>query len=292
MMVGSPGPHIAILHSRIRVEEKWIFSALEARNVSYERIDVRKIALDIGDPAPWGHIDAVLERCVSFSQGLYATRIFEAWGIPTVNPAGLAEVCGDKLATTARLQAAGVPQPRTITAFTYDAALEAIETLGYPVVSKPVIGSWGRLVSKINDREAAEALLEHKAVLGSFYHSIFYLQEFIEKPGRDIRVFVLGEEPISAIYRKSDHWLTNTSRGAVGENCPLTPEIKEISQNTASAVGSGLLAIDLIEHPERGLLVLEVNHTMEFNTAQPTTGINIGGMMIDYVVAIARGKKR
>ena len=128
---------------------------------------------------------------------------------------------------------------------------------------------------------------------GTFFDNHFIeFQEFVEKPGRDIRVFVLGEEPISAIYRKSDHWITNTSRGAVGENCPLTPEIREISRKTASALGGGLLAIDLIEHPEKGLLVLEVNHTMEFNTAQPTTGVDIGGMMIDYVVDIARGKNR
>ncbi len=281
-------PHIAILHSRIRVEEKWIFAAFEARDISYERIDVRNIALDVTNPEPWRRFDAILERCVSFSQGLNATRIFSGWGIPTVNPPALAERCGDKLATSVALESAGVPQPRTVTAFTQASALEAIEEMGYPVVIKPVIGSWGRLVSKLNDREAAEAVLEHKSVLGSFYHSIFYLQEYVEKPGRDIRVFVLGHTPISAIYRVADHWITNTSRGGIGENCPLTPELVEICEKTAVAMGGGLLAIDLIEHPDKGYLVLEVNHTMEFHTAQPTTGVDIAGMMVEYVVNVAQ----
>jgi [lysine-biosynthesis-protein LysW]---L-2-aminoadipate ligase len=221
---------------------------------------------------------------------LYATQILNAWGIPTVNMAHVAATCGDKLVTTAALARAGVPQPRTKVAFTTESAIEAIEELGYPVVLKPVVGSWGRLLSKINDRDAAEAILEHKEVLGSYQHSIFYIQEYVKKPGRDIRAFVVGNETICAMYRTSSHWITNTARGGQGENCPVTPELNEICRAAAVAVGGGVLAIDVFEDPERGYLVNEVKHTMEFHTLVPTTGVNVPGMIVDYALAVGGGK--
>jgi len=283
-------PRIGVLYSRLRVEEKWIFAALEQRGVDYERLDDRFVHFDLDNPGPWLQYDAILERSISYARGLYALRVLNAWGIPTVNTAAVAEVCGDKLATTAALTRAGIPQPRTVIAFTAEAALEAIEQLGYPVVIKPVVGSWGRLLSKINDRDAAEAVLEHKEILGSYQHQIFYIQEYIEKPGRDIRAFVLGDRTVAAIYRKSEHWITNTARGGQGEVCPITSELEDLCGRAAMAVGGGVLAIDILEHPERGLLVNEINHTMEFHTTVPTTGVDIPGMIVDYVLAVARQK--
>ncbi len=277
-----------MLYSRVRVEEKWIFAAMERRGLDYERLDDRVISFDLEDPAPWLQYDAVLERSISFTSGLYALRILNAWGIPTVNTAAVAEACGDKLTTSTALAMAGVPQPRNIVAFTPESALEAIERMGYPVVMKPVVGSWGRLLAKLNDRDAAEAILEHKAVLGSYQHSVFYIQEFIEKPGRDIRAIVVGDQVLTTIYRKSAHWITNTARGGEGELCPLTPELEELCLRAAKALGGGVLAVDIIEHPQRGLLVNEVNHTMEFHTAQPISGIDIGDAIVEYVVKIAR----
>ena len=180
------------------------------------------------------------------------------------------------------LQRANVPQPRVKVAFTPEAALEAIEQLGYPVVLKPVVGSWGRLLSKINDREAAEAILEHKETLGSYQHSIFYIQEYIAKPGRDIRAFVVGDRTVCAIYRTSPHWITNTARGGQGIVCPVTPALNDICRAAAKAVGDGVLAIDIMEDPQRGYLVNEVNHTMEFHTTVPTTGVDIPGNFEHY----------
>ena len=194
--------------------------------------------------------DAVLERSISYNSGLYALRLLNAFGVPTVNTAAVAEICGDKLTTSAMLAKAGVPQPHNVVAFTPEAALEAIEAFGYPVVLKPVVGSWGRLLAKINDRDAAEAVLEHKATLGSVQHSVFYIQEFIEKPGRDIRAIVIGDRVLTAMYRKSEHWITNTARGGEGELCPITPEIEELCLKATAAVGGGVLAVDLVEHPE------------------------------------------
>jgi [lysine-biosynthesis-protein LysW]--L-2-aminoadipate ligase len=91
-----------------------------------------------------------------------------------------------------------------------------------------------------------------------------------------------------AIYRQSEHWITNTARGGEGAPCPITPEIETLCLQAAQAVGGGVLAIDLIEHSERGLLINEINHTMEFHTAQPISGVDIAGAVIDYVVKIGR----
>ena len=279
---------IGVLYSRVRVEEKWIFAAMEKRGIDYERLDDRAISFDLENPKPWLEFDAVLERSISYTSGLYALRLLNSFGIPTVNTAAVAEVCGDKLTTSAMLAKAGVPQPRNVVAFTPEAALEAIEAFGYPVVLKPVVGSWGRLLAKINDRDAAEAVLEHKATLGSVQHSVFYIQEFIEKPGRDIRAIVIGDRVLTAMYRKSEHWITNTARGGEGELCPITPDIEEICLKATAAVGGGVLAVDLVEHPDKGMVVNEINHTMEFHTMQPVSGVDIAGEIVEYVVSAAK----
>jgi [lysine-biosynthesis-protein LysW]--L-2-aminoadipate ligase len=281
---------IGVLYSRVRVEEKWIFASLERRGLDYERLDDRMVHFDLDDPEPWRQYDAIMERSISYTNGLYACRIFNIWGILTVNSAAVAEACGDKLITTALLAKAGVPQPHSRVAFTPESALETIEAMGYPVVLKPVIGSWGRLLAKVNDRDTAEAILEHKATLGSVQHSVFYIQEFIRKPGRDIRVVVVGDKVITAIYRKSEHWITNTARGGEGELCPVTPELEEVSLKAAQAVGGGVLAVDVIEDPERGMLVNEVNHTMEFHTVQPLSGIDIGDAIVQYTLDMVSQK--
>ena len=210
-----------------------------------------------------------------------AVPLFESAGIRCVNTAEVASVCGDKLLTSLALKDHGVPQPELRFAFTEESALEAIEDIGYPAVLKPAVGSWGRLLSKVNDREAAESILEHKTILGTYHHSIFYIQQYIEKHGRDIRSFMVG--CIAAIYRNSSHWITNTARGAEATGCPVTPAIADISLCAARAVGGGILAVDLFETPD-GLLVNEVNHTMEFRNSISTTGVNIPERMVRYLL--------
>lgn len=281
---------VGILLSRVRVEEKWLVEALEKCDVEYSRIDDRDIIFDLEHSGAWQGLDVVLERSISYARGLYATQILNSWGIPTINMAYVASACGDKLVTSSILSRANIPQPRTRVAFTPEAALAAIEELGYPVVLKPVVGSWGRLLSKINDRDAAEAILEHKETLGSYQHSIYYIQEYIQKPGRDIRAFVVGDQTVCAIYRSSSHWITNTARDGQGSNCPVTPELHQLCVRTAKAVGGGVLAVDLLEDPHRGYLVNEVNHTMEFHTLAPTTGIDVARVIVDYTLRVAQGK--
>ncbi len=279
--------HVGVLASIVRKEEKLIFHALDERNVSWEIIDDREVEFDLEDGDRFRKFDVILERAVNHSRALYALRVFGMWGIPTVNTYHVAETCGNKILTTAALLEAGVPTPRTTIAFTPASALDAIERMGYPVVLKPAVGSWGRLLSKINDRDAAEAILEHKKILGTYHHSIFYIQEYVHKPQRDIRAFVVGDETIAAIYRSSSHWITNTAKGGKASNCPITPELNDICVRAAKAVGGGVVAIDVFEDPERGLLVNEVNYTMEFRNSIAPTGVDIPGKIVDFALRVA-----
>jgi len=284
--LSSKNPTVGVLLSRVRVEEKLLLQELSSRGVETKVIDDRELVLPTETKPELG-VDVVLERCIQHGTALYALAVLEGWCIPTVNTYETAEVCGNKLLTTMRLVRDNVPTPKTRIAFTPESALEAIEQIGYPAVMKPLIGSWGRLVSKVNDREAAEAIVEHKDVLGNYLHSIYYVQEYVAKPGRDIRAFVVGGETICAIYRYAEHWITNTARGGRAENCPVTPGLNDICVKAARAVGGGVLAIDVLER-DGELLVNEVNYTMEFRNSIDTTGVNIPAKMIDYVLGVAR----
>ena len=230
--------------------------------------------------------DLAFERSVSTSQGLNTIRYFESFDVLSVNPSVVIDRCSDKIQTSLLLQRKNISQPDVYIAHSADGALQAIESLGYPVVLKPVVGSWGRLLARINDRDAAEALIEHKTTLGSYQHSSFYIQDLVEKGGRDIRSFVIGDQVVAAIYRSSDHWITNTSKGGVATNCPVTSEIEEMSIRAAHAVNTEdaptILAIDLFES-EGEILVNEVNSTMEFRNSIKTTGVNIPALMAEYL---------
>ncbi|KYC45415.1 MAG: Alpha-aminoadipate--LysW ligase LysX [Candidatus Methanofastidiosum methylothiophilum] len=277
---------IGMLYSRVRLDEKFLLEEFRNRGIDVERMDTRCAVFNITEFEKMDY-DVVLEREISHLKALYSLKVLNEMGVKTVNTYDTANTCGDKVLTTLALTKHKVPSPVTYIAFTPEEALEAIEKIGYPAVLKPATGSWGRLLSKVNDKETAESILEHKVILGSYHHSVFYIQEYIKKPERDIRAFVVGDEVIGAIYRSSPHWITNTARGGVASNCPLTDEISEICLKAAQAVGGGVVAIDLLE--DRGkLLVNEVNYTMEFKNSIAPTGVNIPGKVVDYVIEVAK----
>lgn len=289
-------PRIAILVTHIRPEEKLLVQAFQAQGVEPDILLDRALHFDLTQGAeqlspsgqPWGAYDLVVERCVSTSRGSYALAVLNAWGIPTINSYQTAATCEDKLLTTLALARAGIPQPSAHAAFTTETALHAIETLGYPAVLKPVVGSWGRLIARVNDRDSADALLEHRETLGDYHYHTHYIQQFVEKPGRDIRAFVVGDRTICAIYRTSEHWITNTARGGTASNCPVTPEMDALCVRAAQAVGGGVLALDLFESPD-GLLVNEINHTMEFRNSSAPTGVDIAAEVVNYALSVAHG---
>jgi [lysine-biosynthesis-protein LysW]--L-2-aminoadipate ligase len=277
---------VGFLHSIIRKEEKYLLEEFRSRNgVELVKIDDRQHFFDLHHNS--FDLDVLIERCVNHSRALHALKIFNDHGIPTVNSAEVADVCGNKFLTTQALIKAGITTPRCFLAFTPESALDAMDQLGYPCVIKPTTGSWGRLISKVNDRDAAEGILEHKQILGSYHHSIFYIQEYVEKKGKDIRSFVVGNECIAAIYRHSDHWITNTARGGRATNCPVTPRLHEISVQAARACGGGVVALDIFE-TEQGYSVNEVNYTMEFRNSIDVTGVDIPARVVDYVLEVGR----
>ncbi|PSQ26280.1 lysine biosynthesis protein LysX [Halobacteriales archaeon QS_9_68_17] len=294
--------NVGMLYSRIRKDEKLLLSELRDRGHEVTKIDVRKQRFDIEDaPEKFEGLDVVLDRCLATSRSLYVTRFAGAYGVPVVNSPDTAEVCADKVKNSLALKGAGIPTPNTDVAFTKDAAMETIEEFGYPCVLKPVIGSWGRLMAKIDGRSAAEAILEHKATLGHYEHKVFYVQEFVEKPGRDIRVLATDGEPVAAMARSSDHWLTNAAKGAETAEFELDDEARALVERASDAVGGGLLGVDLMEtgvdeDPSSArrtesdgdsYTVHEVNHTVEFKTLNDTTDVDVPGAVVDWLEARA-----
>ncbi len=283
---------VALLVTHIRAEEKLILAAFNNRDISPDIILDRELNFNISEGpqqlAPsgiaWREYDLVFERCVSTSRGMYALAILNSWGLRSFNTYETAAICGDKLRTSIALTLHGVPQPHTRVAFTPESAMQAIEMVEYPAVLKPVTGSWGRLLARVHNRDSAEAILEHRQTLGGYNHHIYYVQEYVDKPGRDIRAFVVGNRTIAAIYRASNHWITNTARGGLASNCPVTESLNEICVRAAEAVGGGILAIDLLEDAGGNFVVNEINHTMEFRNSSKPTGVDIAQEVIDFVI--------
>jgi len=282
---------IGLLYDRIRWDEKALINASKKANVAIKPIDCKKIYIDLEDS---GDIEkrlgsVVLQRCVSHFRGLHVASILESMGLSVINPFQVSLVCGNKLYTTLALIKAGVPTPKTMMAFDPEAALEALDAMGYPAVLKPVVGSWGRLVSIVKDRESAEAIIEAREEIRNSLLQIYYVQKFVERPPRDIRVLVIGDEVVAASYRYSSkgEWRTNVARGGVSKPCPMTPELEDVSIKASKAVNGGVVAVDCMEGPD-GLLVHEVNSTVEFRGLSSTTNIDIAGKIIEYVVEAAK----
>lgn len=275
---------ILMIHSTIRGDEKLLIKEAEKRDIGLEVADIRKLVLD---PREYEDgYDVVLERSLSTTLGTHATFFFESMGIPVINPSEVARICENKFATSLTLWEKGISTIPFAMAFTEEQATEAIERLGgFPVVIKPPSGSWGRLLAKVNDRDALEAIIEQKLILGSPSHKAFYIQKYIEKEGRDIRVTMAGENVICAIYRESEHWITNTARGAKAKALEVDSNLRDICLKTSEAVGGGVLGVDVLETKD-GYMINEVNHTTEFKNVQKVTGENVAGAILDYCLKV------
>jgi len=298
---------LGLVYSRIRTDERMLLDAAAARGVEVVPLFDDEAVLDI-HARPWD-VDVVLERSISYYRGLYVLKFLAGHGTPAVNRYEVALRCGDKAETSLLLARSGVPTPPTRVAFTREAALKACAEVGYPAVLKPTMGSWARLLAKVDTPEQADMVLEHKEALANPLQQVYYIQRYVPKPAardpvgengklagagtathRDIRAFVVGDRTIAAIYRNSPHWITNTAQGGRASNCPVTPELDELCLKAAQAVGGGVLALDLMEDPTvpGGLTVHEVNHTMEFKNSVAPTGVDIPGQVIEFCVRQAR----
>lgn len=280
---------ITMVHGRVRTEERLLLDAASERGVELRAVHDGSVVLDLDGGGLGG--DVILQRSLSATRAHYLARAAEAAGIPSVNDAHTIATCSDKADTSWRLRRAGVPTPETRVAFDRESALTAIQQVGYPAVLKPVQGSWARLVARVDDPTQAEQILEHREMLPNPLQHVLYVQEYVDKGRdgfhRDLRAFVVGGRTVAAVWRRSPHWVTNTARGGVTENCIVTSDLDELCLRAAEAVGGGVLAIDLMPLGD-GYTVHEVNHSMEFRNSIGVTGVDIPGLVIDHCVQEAR----
>tara|TARA_Y100001938_G_scaffold48050_1_gene66962 strand:+ start:112 stop:966 length:855 start_codon:yes stop_codon:yes gene_type:complete len=277
---------ICIVFDRLRTEEKLLQKKAEELGYKTSMIDAKITSFDTDSkPEKYDFGDVVLERCVSYYRGLHFTSCLEFMDIPVINKFDVANTCGNKMITSMLLKKNNIPTPKTYFSFSAETALENFENIGYPLVIKPIIGSWGRSVMPIKDKDTAEAVIENRQVTDGPQDRIYYLQEMIDRPPRDIRVITVGDQAVSAMYRKSSGgFKTNIALGADPELCEITKEIEDLCEKTSKAVGGGILGIDLMEDKERGLVVHEVNNTVEFKGLVKVSEKNIPKEMIDYAV--------
>ncbi|MEM2970425.1 MAG: lysine biosynthesis protein LysX [Candidatus Bathyarchaeia archaeon] len=283
---------IGLLFDRIRWDEKSLIRAATKAGVYLKLVDSKTIYMETGvNPekimAEYGEV--VIQRCVSYFRGLHATAILENSGIRVINNFNVSLTCGNKLYTTLALTKARIPTPKTSVAFTEEGVYKALEKLGYPAVLKPVIGSWGRLIALVRDKDSVQAIIESREQMSNALLQIYYLQEYVKRPPRDIRTLVIGDEVIAASYRYSpkDEWRTNVARGGTSEPCPITSELEDIALKAAQAVGGGVLAVDCMESSD-GIMVHEINNTVEFRGLYSATKVDIPSKMINYAVEVAK----
>jgi [lysine-biosynthesis-protein LysW]---L-2-aminoadipate ligase len=281
---------LSITFDRLRYEEKWLVQEAEKLGCKTEMIDVKNLYFDVTDrKARIGFGDIVLQRCISYYRSLFLTKVLENFGIRVINASKVSEVCGNKLVTSMLLAKSGVLTPKTYLALSSESVPEAADSLGYPVVMKPFVGSWGRMISLAKDPQTLDTIVELRESLQNPIEHMYYLQEFVQRPPRDIRAIVVGDEIVASVYRNAggDEWRTNVARGATTSAFKPDKELKEIVLKAAELVGGGILGVDVMESKD-GYMVHEVNNTVEFKGAQAASSTKIAKKIIEYVIRSAK----
>jgi RimK family alpha-L-glutamate ligase len=234
--------------------------------------------------------DAVLVRSMppgSLEQIIFrmdALANLAAAGVTVVNPPRAIEVAVDKYLATTRLAAAGLPVPRTITCQTVEQALLAFNELGGDVVMKPLFGSEGRGIVRLSDEGIAVRAFKALEQIGS----VFYLQEFVEHEGCDLRLLVIGDEVLGMKRHNADDWRTNISRGAVGQTLQVTDELAELAHRAAKVVGAPVAGVDLLPARDGRLLAIEVNAVPGWRALSGVTGVDVAAKVLGFLERSAR----
>jgi [lysine-biosynthesis-protein LysW]--L-2-aminoadipate ligase len=280
----TPTPSLTILYDNIRWEEKALFEAAKKKGINITMLDCKALSLKLeGKRDDILSNSNVIQRCVSYFRSIHSTSMLEGLGYRVINSFETSNICGNKLFAHVTLRKNGVKTPRAITAFSAESALSAIEEIGYPVVIKPTVGSWGRLIGLLRDRDAAASVIESREYMFPLYR-IYFFEEFVKRPPRDIRAIVIGNQVAAAIYRYSGHeeWKTNMALGGRAEPCLVTNELEEICLKATDAVQGEFVGVDLMESDEDGLMVHEVNSTTEFKNTVRVTGVDIPSLAVEY----------
>lgn len=281
---------ICIIYDKLRFEEKKIYNDIQQKGFCATLVDGKSLIFDTESSKSDSRFgDIVLQRVISYNRGLHLTYCLEHIGLSVINSFSVSEICGNKLITSLILKKNNVPTPKTTFAFSTESARECMKKLGYPLVVKPIIGSWGRGVYQIKDQSMAEMMLDSRQENDNSFSRIYYFQELIDRPLRDIRCIVIGDQIVASVFRYSaeNEWRTNVAVGGRTEVAPLTSELQEIVLKASNAVGGGILGVDLMEDKERGYLVHEVNNTVEFRGASAVCKSDIAGAMTDYLIKMS-----
>ena len=276
-----------ILFDNIRWEEKSIIEKAKRRELDLKPIDCKDLVLFLNEDTRRFKDKVILQRCISYFRSLHSTAGLEGLGARMINSLYTSFMCGNKLISHIELQKNGIQTPTAMCAFDTSSSLEGIKKFGYPVVIKPTVGSWGRLIGLLNDEEAVKAVLEDREHMFPIYH-INYFEEFIKRPPRDIRAIVIGDKVVAAIYRYSgnNEWKTNMALGGHASPCPITTELEDICVKSSKIFKGDIVGVDLMESEKYGLVVHEVNNTTEFKNTVRVTGVDIPDLILDYMVNI------
>lgn len=287
-MNGVSSNSLTILYDTIRWEEKSLYEAAKKKGVEIDNVDIKNLRIRLNNGSTYAD-KIVLQRSVSYFKSVHATAALEGLGAQVINPLRVASITGNKLFAHMELQKAGIKTPKAISAFSEEAAIAALEEFGYPAVIKPVVGSWGRMIGLLRDKDAAKAVIEDREHMFPLYH-IYYFEEFVQRPPRDIRAIVVGDRVVAAIYRYSGdgQWKTNMALGGHAAACPVTKELEDICVKATKVLGGQIVGVDLMESDKDGLVIHEVNNTTEFKNTVRVTGVDIPGMMIDYALSLRR----
>jgi [lysine-biosynthesis-protein LysW]--L-2-aminoadipate ligase len=279
---------VSITFDRLRWEEKALKDAAESAGLSAELVDVKGLVFEV-PKRPSEVAGVVLQRCISHYRSLLVSQAMEGAGVRVINSHSVAEVCSNKLATSIALARAGVATPRTFLTLTSEAVESAAERLGFPIVLKPFTGSWGRMVTIVRDRETLQSLIEYKEELANPLEHMYYMQEFVQRPPRDIRAIVAGDSVVACVHRYAPpgEWRTNVARGGTSKAFKPDKALMETVLKAAEAVGGGVLGIDAMESPS-GYMVHEVNNTVEFKGAQSAVDFDIPSRIMQYVARLAK----
>jgi [lysine-biosynthesis-protein LysW]---L-2-aminoadipate ligase len=285
---GKSASSLTILYDNIRWEEKALYEAAKKKGVEISNVDCRNLSIDLNNKNSQYWNKTIIQRTVSYFKSLHSTAALEGVGAHIINSLRTAILCGNKLFAHMELQKAGIKTPNAFTAFSPESAMSTLARMGYPAVIKPTIGSWGRLIALVRDTEAAKAIIEDREHMFPIYH-VYFFEEFVKRPPRDIRAIVVGNAVIAAIYRYSSQgeWKTNMALGGYAKTCPITKELEDICIKATNAVGGNIVGVDLMESEENGLIVHEVNNTTEFKNTVRVTGVDVPGLMIDYALKMS-----
>jgi [lysine-biosynthesis-protein LysW]--L-2-aminoadipate ligase len=284
---------IGIIYNQVSWEIKQLISEMEKNQIKYKLINNQNVYFKLSKEKDIDeNYDIILERSLSYLRGLYSCAILELKGYKVINNYECLSLSGNKLLTTLQLIDHNIPTPETCIAFKEESALNAIEdVINYPAILKPIIGSWGRLIAKLDDYNSARSNLECRETLGDIIQKIYYLQKYIhtndsnlEDP-TDMRIFIVGDKAIAAMgrYHSKNDFRSNIAIGGTAKPIEITSELEKLSLEASKAVKGEIVGVDIMNDQGK-LKVIEVNGTPQFQGVATATKINVAAEIIDYIL--------